>query len=65
MQTARRAVVSVDSNYEVDEYGRIYRSGKEVKSYPSGGDYLSVVLCKAGKPKHYQVSRLGIIITPI
>lgn len=61
METAERRTVSVDPNYQIDEYGRVFRSSKEVKSFPSGGDYLSIVLCTNGKTKHYQVARLVAI----
>jgi hypothetical protein len=61
-KTAEQRVVSVDHRFKIDEYGRIFKNGKEHKSFPSGGDYLTVIFHYPGNIiKHHQVSRLTAV----
>lgn len=44
--------------YEISDKGQIRRNGKELKHLTNTNKYLSVILCKNGKPTNFRVHRL-------
>lgn len=53
-----KSISGYEDMYEISSYGRVRRSGRILKNRMDSNGYLSVMLCKSGKPRRYRVHRL-------